>query len=509
MPEQPIDPSVNLPPDAELGAPVAADAEKGLPMTAKWDPERLAREEAALREINAQPFFQRIRGYAKLTGPAWLQSAMTLGAGSAVASVVAGAAYGYQLLWVQPVAMFLGIMMLAALGNVVLSSGERPYSSFAREISPLLAFLWALGTVLASVIWHFPQYTLAAGVTWDTANALGVPAESRVGEYLVRFGIGFTILGINIFTTWNYGSRTAGIKLYEGFIRWVIRLVIISFLLVFVINTFQGNIDWGEIFRGYVAFQIPRIEDGSYDPHAVMVILGALGASVGINMTFLYGYSMLAKGWGKYHKGLSRYDLFSSMFLPFVIVTSLVIIAMASTVHGTGVVEDPTRMAPLDASRALRGLFDFEFLPQWLAENGGRIVFNLGFLGMVCGAISTHMVVCGFTFCEMFKLEYSVWRYRLFTLVPAIGMLGVVLPMPMWGPIVASAVAFTMLPIAYLCFIVMNNKRSYLGDAVGKGWTRWLFNAVLVVALTMSVIGASILIYTRVITPIYAVLVGS
>ena len=31
----------------------------------------------------------------------------------------------------------------------------------------------------------------------------------------------------------------------------------------------------------------------------VTLVLGMLGAAVGINMTFLYPYSLLAKGWGK------------------------------------------------------------------------------------------------------------------------------------------------------------------------------------------------------------------
>ena len=94
---------------------------------------------------------------------------------------------------------------------------------------------------------------------------------------------------------------------------------------------------------------------------------------------------------------------------------------------------------------------------------------------MTCGAISTHMVVCGFTFSEIFRVlgaAESKTRFRIFALTPAIGMLGVIITLPMWFPVAASAVCFTMLPIAYLAFLIMNNKRSYLGDAVGKGASR-------------------------------------
>ena len=77
---------------------------------------------------------------------------MTLGAGSAAASVIAGASFGYKLLWVQPVAMFLGVLMLGALSNVVLTTGERPYKSFGREIGKWLVILWALSRYLSGTI---------------------------------------------------------------------------------------------------------------------------------------------------------------------------------------------------------------------------------------------------------------------------------------------------------------------------------------------------------------------
>ncbi|NOX55659.1 MAG: divalent metal cation transporter [Planctomycetes bacterium] len=464
-----------------------ADQTKGLPMTAKWDPEKLQQEIRALQELESQPFLSRAAGYIKRTGPGLLQSAMTLGAGSAAASVMAGASFGYKLLWVQPVAMFLGVCMLAALGNIVLTTGERPYRAFGRELSVTLAFLWALGTVVASVIWHFPQYGLAAGAAWDIAGAVGIPPDNQTAQYVVKFGIGLIILSISIFTTWNYGSHSRGIRMYEWFLRGVIALVIISFGIVVVCNLHR--IDWAELGKGFVgAYGIPS-EKGS-----VTLVLGMLGAAVGINMTFLYPYSLLAKGWGPHHKTLSWWDLAMSMFLPFVLVTSLIIVGMAVTgVYDPAQEVVRTDMKPLQAAQALTGV---------MGETLGRLIFDLGLIGMTCGAISTHMVVCGFTLCEMLGLEYTVTRYRLFTLVPAIGILGVVTRTPIWFPIAASAICFTMLPIAYVMFLILNNKRSYIGDAVGRGFGRLVFNTLLVIALAVATIGSGIKIYQNVITPL-------
>lgn len=493
---------------AQPEGPAAASApapSKGLPMTSKWNPEKLAREEAELKALESKPFFPRAVGYVKRTGPGLLQSAMTLGAGSAAASVMAGASFGYKLLWVQPVAMFLGILMLAALGNIVLTTGERPYRAFGRELSSVLAFLWALGTVVASVIWHFPQYGLAAGATRDLADLFGAQVSHTVGETTaltstgagVSWGIGGLILAISIFTTWNYGSGSKGIRLYEWFLRGVIGLVILSFGIVVLANV--GNIHWGELGKGFIGwYGIPEVQPreglvaGNLD--SLTLVLGMLGAAVGINMTFLYPYSLLAKGWGKAHKPLSRWDLVMSMFLPFVLVTSLVIIGMAvAGVYKPGEEYVQISMKPLDASVALSNV---------MGERLGRIIFDLGLIGMTCGAISTHMVVCGFTLCEMFNLEYTAWRYRLFTLVPAIGILGVVAKTPIWFPIAASAICFTMLPIAYVMFLILNNKRSYIGGAVGHGLGRAVFNLLLLVALSVATIGAAIKIKGNVYNPI-------
>ncbi len=524
-----------------------ADEEKGLPMTSKWDPEKLAREVSELQGLEQKPFVPRALGYIKRTGPGLLQSAMTLGAGSATASVVAGASFGYKLLWVQPLAMFLGVCMLAALGNVVLTSGERPYKAFGREMSKTLVFLWALGTILSSIIWHFPQYGLAAGAMRDLGRMAGAvnevaliqlpdktyatqadaetvalvrsklpggdeaaiqtglddeawaelkkqldadqakPKESQTMALKTPFTptgaglgwlVGCIILGINVTVVWSYGSSARGIRIYEWFLRTVIGLIVLMFAIVVVSSI--GKIDWVEVGKGFIGwYGIPEYTN----PKHVTLVLGMLGAAVGINMTFLYPYSLLAKGWGKAHKPLSRWDLGMSMFLPFVLVTSLVIIAMRVTGVYTG--EDALQEAlkPVEAAGSLTGV---------LGVYAGRVVFDLGLIAMTCTAISTHMVVCGFTLCEMFGLQYTRLRFRLFALAPAVGIFGVVTQLPFWFPVTASAICFSMLPIAYVTFFIMNNKRSYIGDAVGTGWKRIVFNAILLIAIAMATTGAAI-----------------
>ena len=70
-------------------------------------------------------------------GPGWLQGAMTLGGGSAITSLSIGAMFGYEYLWVQPVAMIIGCIMLFALAHQTLSTGERPFTAMRDHFHPL------------------------------------------------------------------------------------------------------------------------------------------------------------------------------------------------------------------------------------------------------------------------------------------------------------------------------------------------------------------------------------
>ena len=62
-------------------------------------------------------------------------------------------------------------------------------------------------------------------------------------------------------------------------------------------------------------------------------MIGTTATAVGINMTFLLPYSMLARGWDKTFRGLARWDLITGMALPFIVVTSCIVLASANAFH--------------------------------------------------------------------------------------------------------------------------------------------------------------------------------
>jgi Mn2+/Fe2+ NRAMP family transporter len=436
---------------------------RGLPMVEARDPEALEQEKRLLASINGRPhFWQRWQGYWGLSGPGWVQSALTLGAGSASAAIFAGEVYGYRLLWVQPVAMFLGVMMFAAIGHQLLITRARPYDVFWKKLHPSVALLWGFNVFLASVIWQFPQYSLGTAFFKDIFAVFDVNMPRGVIA-LILLVVGTTIC-------WSYekGSRKS-IRLFERTLKYMLMFMVVALFLV-VIKT---GINWDQLFKGFFTFHIPT------DKQGITIVLGQLGAAVGVNMTFLYPYTLLARGWGKAHKGLKNFDLGTSMFIPFVLATSFVIIACANTLHAQGIhVKDP-----LDAAHALQPLAGLTF---------GRLVFSLGVLSMCLTTLIIEMLLCGFVLSEMLNFEFHGWRYRVSTMIANIGIIGAFYKLPLWLPVIISSFNLVMMPVAYIGFFILQNKKSYLGNAVNRGTKGTIWNIILIVAILVVAAGAVI-----------------
>ena len=434
---------------------------RGLPMIQARDPEALEREKARLREIDGHPgLLRRWRGYWSLTGPGWVQSALTLGAGSAGSSIYAGAVFGYRLLWVQPAAMFLGVVVFSAIGHQLLATQARPYDVFRKKLHPALAVSWGAVVLLASIIWQFPQYALAVNVSQDIFDVAGLAVP--------KAPIALVLLVAGTALCWSYGlgSRRA-VRLFERVLKYLVLIMAASFLLV-VIKT---GVDFKALLQGLFGFHVPRDREG------LTIVLGALGAAVGVNMTFLYPYTLLARGWGKEHRGIKSFDLGISMFAPFVLTTSLVVIACANTLHVQGI----KVQGAVDAAHALAPV---------AGVAAGRIIFSLGVLGMCFTTLTIEMVICGFVLSEMLGFEPRGRAYRAATMTANIGLLGAFYPMPFWLPVLASSTALVMLPVAYIGFFILQNKRSYLGDAVNKGVKGTVWNILLLAAILVVAAGA-------------------
>lgn len=293
--------------------------------------ESVQRDEAAqLLALEGRPLVPRLLGYVGLCGPGFLQGAMTLGGGSAVASLAIGANFGYEYLWVQPISMVIGCIMLFALSYQTLSTEERPYVAMRKHLSRGVALLWALAAIASSLIWGLAQYPIGAGMLEDMVLVItGFEVQVKGGAahqgYLFMFAL--LMYAVVATTAWNYSKGGPFIRGVETLLKVLIGAIVVCFGLVVVGATLKGRIDWVGAALGFIPRSFPT------DLAGLTTLMGAFGAAIGINMTFVYGYTLLRRHWGKAHRTLSRYDVVLGLVIPYIVVVSLISIACASGLY--------------------------------------------------------------------------------------------------------------------------------------------------------------------------------
>ena len=293
--------------------------------------------------------------YLKLSGPGWLQSGITLGGGSLSSSLYLGVLVGFSFMWLQPLAMILGIIMLSAIAYVTLSTGQRPLRAINEHVSPVLGWGWLLASMVANLVWSLPQFSLGTAAIRQNLlpGLLGGGAGSAIPDpaaKVVTVGL-FLAMCITVTTFYSIGGR--GVKVFETIIRVFVSVIVLCFCGVVIKLSIAGQIEWGLILRGLIPdFSLLMKPTDSIMPHIQEVgeqfrsfwsdmivrdqrdvMISAAATAVGINMTFLLPYSMLRKGWDKDFRGLAIFDLSTGLFIPFLLATGFVVIASASQFH--------------------------------------------------------------------------------------------------------------------------------------------------------------------------------
>tara|TARA_R110002049_G_scaffold72490_3_gene187300 strand:+ start:76754 stop:78424 length:1671 start_codon:yes stop_codon:yes gene_type:complete len=510
------------------------------------DPARL-REDALLAEAESKGTLGKAAIYTRLSGPGWLQGAITLGGGSLAGALYLGVIMGYEMMWLQPVAMILGVIMLSAISYVTLSTGERPFHTLKHHVSPVLAWGWLIATMMANIVWCLPQFALGTASvqqnlipSLDTANG--------------KIGVAAVLLIVSATVVWFYNSGSAGIKLFEMILKGLVGIVVLSFFGVVAAMTLQGALDWSEIFAGlvpnakYLFEPVPAMADSiaRTGVHAEWWnatianiqkdrIITGFATAVGVNMSFLLPYSMLRKGWGLRHRGLAIFDLSLGLIIPFVLATGCVVIAAASQFHArsedvlamvadgntsakevksyykftdmrlkaAGVSDDEiesSRAGLPEADRKLAAMLaerDNLSLAKTLSPMVGDAVaqklFGIGVLGMALSTIIILMLINGFAFCELIGVPCEGKWHRIGSMVPAVGVVGPFV----WGsaaPALAtptSVIGGAMLPIAYFSFLLLMNSKLTLGDSMPTGGKRVLWNTLMILATTVAMLASA------------------
>ncbi|MHC4658367.1 MAG: divalent metal cation transporter [Planctomycetota bacterium] len=528
----------------------------------------IEKDRQLLTEARAKGPLATLGAYVKLSGPGWLQSAITLGGGSLAGSLYLGVLAGTSMLWLQPLAMILGIIMLSAISYVTLSTGRRPFQAINRHVNPVLGWGWAIATMMANLVWALPQFALStAAIRQNLLPSLlgpGVVPDTS-GNLLVCGAICLICVVVVSF----YGTGSRGIKLFEIILKLMVAVIVVSFFGVVIKMSFAREaLNWGRILRGLIpdlslltspaktfAPFIADVDSGfrRFWINTIVaqqrdVMVTAVSAAVGINMTFLLPYSMLRRGWDKHFRGLAIFDLATGLFVPFMLATGCVVIASAAQFHtrpAPGFLgEIDTNGTPVKPAKNLVGKYtrlttarvkhelgaeafarlnheqkarlidalpvadkkmaamlvkrDAFNLAKSLSPLTGDIfahyVFGIGVVGMAISSIIILMLINGFVVCEMAGIEPKGRPHRLASLMPCIGVLGPFIwtggKAQFWLAIPTSMFAMVLLPIAYFTFYLLMNQKSLLGENIPRAGKRVAWNLLMAIAAGLAAFGS-------------------
>ena len=517
------------------------------------------KEEKIIEEAQKKGRLATVKAYLRLSGPGWMQSAITLGGGSLAGSLFLGVIGGTSMLWVQLFSMLLGATMLIGISYVTLSTEKSPFHLIGFHINPALAWGWLFASLLANIIWSLPQFSLAYSALSDNIMTGFFEKGSFFSN---KFFVSIVIFGICFGVTSFYGKKGIGIKIYELILKIMIGVIVLSFTgVVLALSLSEKGLDWGTIFKGYIpdvslyfrpveTYQqiIDTIENNevkSFWREWVLEtqrlrMIAAASAAVGINMTFLLPFSLLAKGWGKSFRQLAGFDILVGMVFPFVIITSFIVISSSSVFHGKpyeGILlekkkggyeltkeTDRYRGQIKAYNRAIAKRMSYggdrlkgvpivkeeQFLAAMLIERdnnrlvralnpliGGGIanfIFGIGVLGMALSTISVLMLISGYVVCEAFGVKHGGWQHRLGTLFGGFGLFWPFLwngTSKIYLAITTSALGYVLLPIAFLAFFLLMNSKKVLKNNLPKGKSRLTWNVFLSLSLGITALAAA------------------
>lgn len=441
--------------DAERPA-ATTDRVRRYPIAEEIPQAVLDEEISVLKGLEEKPFPARMLGYLRLGGPGFMDAALTLGAGTLTASMLAGAAFGYKTMWLLWLAMGLGLFMIAAMARFTCRGGFRVIAAQNRYHGWVVGSLLTgiVGTAFVAVVFNFGQYSLGTHLLESLTPFLGFEFPREYNWILY--------MALTSWLTLSYGRGSGrGTRAVETAMKASIGLMLVSFGACLLVV----DIDWGAMLEGIFVPWLPSGVEG------LDLFVASSAAAIGVLDWVLFHYAGLARGWGREHEELARFDMVAGLFLPFVLVNFLVVTVFAGTLYPEGIRPET---AP-ELSRALVPL---------LGETWSQVLFYVGFLAVpisttvgmsIAGAMAIHEALG-------WEPDTRSLRWKVTALLPQIGFLAVWYGRPVWLVIAIGAfLSLTNNVVGWSMYLLLNDRR-VLGEDRSKSY---LWNLGILLQITL------------------------
>jgi len=393
-----------------------------------------------------------------ILGPGIITGSVDNDAGGITTYSVAGALYGYNLLWTMFPAFLVLVVVQEMNARMGIVTGKGLADLIREYAGVKITFLIFVGLLVADIGNTTTEFAGVAGSmqVFDISKYISVPISALLVWWLVVKG------------TYKFSER--------------VFLIFSAFLLVYVVSALLGKPHWHDIGQAMIR------PDIKYTKDYLTIVIGIIGTTIAPWMQFYMQSAVIEKGLTISDYKYTLADVVIGSIIT-VVVAFFIIVACASTLHLNGIKIEEAK----DAAFALKPL----------AGDLASATFAFGLFIASIFSATILPVATAFYVCEAFGFEAGIdkkWKeapqfYWLFTSIIIIGAAIILIPnaplilITLWSQ-VANGV---LLPVVLICMILIVNNKEVMGEYVNNryqnifGW----FTISVLIGLTVTLFVAS------------------
>jgi len=410
-----------------------------------------------IEKFKANPAVRNFILFLGILGPGIVTGSVDNDAGGITTYSVAGAIYGYKLLWTL-VPAFISLLVIQEMNlRMGLITGKGLADLIRENFGVKITFVIFLGLVIADI----------GNTATEFAGVAGSLAIFGVSKYI---SVPITAGAVWILATKGNYKIAERIFLFFSFC-----------LLSYVVSAILAKPDWSTI--GTAILQ-PTMH---FNKDYLSMVLGILGTTIAPWMQFYMQSAVIEKGTNMDDYKFALWDVIVGC-VATVAVAFFIIVSCAATLHKNGVVINEAA----DAAMALKPFAGV------LASH----VFAFGLFVASAFSATILPLATAFYVCEAFgfeagidkRLEEAPQFYFLFGFIIAIGVVIILIPnapliaITIWTQIINAM----LLPIVLISMIYMVNNKDVMGKYVNNrfqniiGWTTTVVLIILTIMLIIS-----------------------
>lgn len=391
----------------------------------------------------------RIILFLSILGPGIITGSVDNDAGGITTYSVAGAHYGYHLLWALIPCFIVLVVVQEMNARMGIVTGKGLADLIRENFGVKITALIFLGLIIADI----------GNTATEFAGVAGSMQVFGIGKY-----ISVPLAAIGVWLLVVKGNYKSSERIF---------IVFSIFLLSYVVSAIAGKPDWHEIGSAIVH---PHMEAST---DYISTVIGLIGTTIAPWMQFYMQSAVIEKGIKIEDYKYEIMDVIVGSVIT-VVVAFFIIVSCASTLNKSGIQINEAKDAAM-ALKPLAGAFASQIF---------------GFALFVASIFSATILplATAFYICEAFGFEAGIDKkmkeapefYTLFTIIIIIGVVIILIPgAPLIGISVWSQVINgILLPIVLICMMLMVNNKELMGNYVntkGKNFIGWATIAILFV----------------------------